>query len=326
MRRSLVLVLALAAAATLAGSAAPTHGRNVWSGNWTTNTGTLGLRWIADAAGAKAIQSFGGQPCAEPTDYFRGGYTTGAGDHGGVVGCTAGRTRLIARWNTNLATARDGTFDVRYSGGGFSGRYQEDNGGAGSYTGTFKGHFAGDGADAGDAASTTVTFSFRTHANNVQVVAPLVGRFQLGVANATGSGKLTFLNGVPSGAGTLRIVSDPLLPQYPTRTMSAKVIGAAFSEPAEGTRRLTLRVEITAHSHPEIDCAPGTVGILKLQDTQAVLSNGQKGDYVTLGSWQSKCPSFVMGWTNADGGARTSPATGGPPSGGQWAVVNISAS
>ena len=117
MRRVAVLGLILAVAGSLAGSASPTHGKNVWSGQWTTSTGALGLRWISDADGTKAIETFGGRPCPEPTDYFRGGYTTGAGDHGGVVGCTVNWRRLIARWNTNLASARDGTFDVSYSGG-----------------------------------------------------------------------------------------------------------------------------------------------------------------------------------------------------------------
>ncbi len=335
MRRVAVLGLILAVAGSLAGSASPTHGKNVWSGQWTTSTGTLGLRWISDADGTKAIETFGGRPCPEPTDYFRGGYTTGAGDHGGVVGCTVNWRRLIARWNTNLASARDGTFDVSYSGdtnpATFSGRYQEDGGGSGPYTGRFKGHFGGDGALKGGPSvageGKTYTFSFRTYANNVRVVKPLVGAWQLGVARATGSGKFEAHDGQLVGnPGTVRIVSDPLLSRYPTRTMTAKVIGFSYSStPHPAAELLSLKIQVTASSHPEIDCAPGTIGWVKLRDTDARLSNGKNGDYVTVGDWKSKCPSFVMGWTNADGGPRTAPQSGGPPDGGQWAIVSVSA-
>src|SRR3954452_17965323 len=142
MQRIAILGVTLAIAGALAGSASPTHGRNVWSGTWTTSTGTLGLRWITDAAGAKAIVSFGGKPCPAPTDYFRGGYATLAGDRGVVVGCTYGRTPLPGRWNTNFAPGRGGTFAVSYADRSFSGRYQEDGGGSGPYSGRFKGHFA----------------------------------------------------------------------------------------------------------------------------------------------------------------------------------------
>ena len=56
-------------------------------------------------------------------------------------------------------------------------------------------------------------------------------------------------------------------------------------------------------------------------------SNGKPSDYVVMGKWTaSRCPTFVQGWTNADGGARTSPTFGGPPNGGQWAVVRITSS
>jgi hypothetical protein len=85
---------------------------------------------------------------------------------------------------------------------------------------------------AGAGPTATVRFSFTTYANNVKVVAPLVGPWQLGTARLRGSGAL--------GGGALR----------------------------------------------------GTI-------------------------------TFVQGWTNEDGGPRTSPSRGGPPDGGQWGVVRI---
>jgi hypothetical protein len=158
---------------------------------------------------------------------------------------------------------------------------------------------------AGSTQAATITFSFQTYVHNVRVVAPLVGPWQLGTARLHGSGKL--------GGGGLRgsIVdfTDPLYSRYPPASMRAKVIGYSF---------------VTGATNGGPRCEPGVRGVVTLYDSAAKLSNGERSDYVVMGHWTAaRCPTFVQGWTNEDGGPRTSPARGGPPSGGQWAVVRI---
>lgn len=178
------------------------------------------------------------------------------------------------------------------------------------------------GAAAGRSSS-AIHFSFKTYANNVGVVAPLVGKWQLGKAWAHGSGSVDGDRIV----GSIVVLTDPLYPQYPAAKLKAEVIGYRFFQSAHNTyRKLTLTVEVTAATNGGENCVPGVRGVLALKDSKIPLSsNGEPSDYVTLNHWTgSDCPTFVMGWTNMDGGRRTSPARGGPPHGGQWAVVNIS--
>ena len=122
-----------------------THGKRVWSGQWTTNTGGVGFRWVTDSEGLAAIKSQGGKPCAEPTDYFRGGYVAGS-DRGKVTGCTKGNKKhLIARYVSDKSGS--GTFDITFAEpASFRGTYTTDARATGPYTGSFKGHFGGDGA------------------------------------------------------------------------------------------------------------------------------------------------------------------------------------
>jgi hypothetical protein len=170
-------------------------------------------------------------------------------------------------------------------------------------------------------SASTITFSFQAYANNVRVVAPLVGKWQLGKARIHGSGVLG------SGAqGTVNGNNTPIY--YPPSAMSADVIAYHYVGAAhDAYRKLTLTIEITSASGTNAECVPGTRGTMTLYDSKQKLSNGQPSDYVVMGHWTaSHCPGFVQGWTNEDGGARTSPHYGGPPHGGQWAVVRISAS
>jgi hypothetical protein len=169
----------------------------------------------------------------------------------------------------------------------------------------------------------TIHFSFSTYANNVRVVAPLVGRWQLGTARLHGSGVLG--SGVD---GSVVEFTDPLYARYPSATMRADVIAYHYVGGAHGLfDRLTLTIQITSATNGGPRCDPGVRGTLTLNDSDAKISNGENADYVVMGHWQgARCPSFVQGWTNEDGGLRTRPAHGGPPNGGQWAVVRISTS
>jgi hypothetical protein len=180
------------------------------------------------------------------------------------------------------------------------------------------------GAAAGRASS-TIHFSFKTYANNVRVVAPLVGKWQLGKAWAHGSGSMDGDHIV----GSFVVLTDPLFSQYPAAQLRAEVIGYRYFQSAHNTfRKLTMTVQVTSATNGGENCVSGVRGVLALKDSKIPLSsNGEPSDYVTLNHWTgSDCPTFVMGWTNADGGRRTSPARGGPPHGGQWAVVDISPS
>jgi hypothetical protein len=174
---------------------------------------------------------------------------------------------------------------------------------------------------AGGRSATTIHFSFQTYANNVRVVAPLVGAWQLGTARLHGSG----LVGDGRFLGTVVDFTDPLRARFPSASMTARIVGYRFEGGAHGSyRKLTLTVEIESATNGGQNCDPGTRGVVTLYDSAQTISNGERADYVVMGHWAgARCPTFVQGWTNEDGGARTSPAHGGPH-GGQWAVVNIS--
>lgn len=330
MRRIAVIPFAVLFAGIFAGSAAPTHGNNPWSGQWTTNSGGIAFRWVSDSEGSKAIKSQGGNPCAEPTEYFRGGYTTTAGDAGKVTGCTIGERRMVARWKTNFpANNRNGTFDITSGNNSFSGLFREDGGSSGPYTGRFKGHFGDDGyLQGGDCPffGGAYKFSFRTYANNVRVVAPLVGPWQLGIARAHGAGDFKVCDGKFVGnPGSISITFNPHGPKYADRSVKAKVIGFNSTIGAHQTyEQLTLKVQVTGSSHAdEGHCPLGLQGTITLYDSDEKLGNGKNSDHVVVNKWFGKCPTFYMGWTNEDGGARTDPPDGGPPGGGQWAIVAL---
>lgn len=110
-------------------------------------------------------------------------------------------------------------------------------------------------------------------------------------------------------------------------SLTAKVIGyLGHTAPAGHTRDnyLDLKVQITQSTYASRGLCPlGLIGHVILEDTNAVRRNGKSASYITLGSWGPKCPTFEMGWFNNPGGARTSPPYGGPPTGGQWAIVQV---
>lgn len=161
-----------------------------------------------------------------------------------------------------------------------------------------------------------IEFRFSAHANNVRVLPPLVGEWQLGVSRLSGRGEIR--DGAVTGTFT---DTDDLT--RGTRSLTATIEDGTFVE-VGGTRRLTLTVRITRSSHPADECAPGLTGLLELQDSPDPLpGNGQPNDFVRLTGWSGDCRTHVHGWNNEDPGPRTNPPTGGPPSGGQWADVEI---
>ncbi len=175
-----------------------------------------------------------------------------------------------------------------------------------------------------------IHFSFRTYANNVRVVPPLVGRFQLGTAISYGSGVLNPDGSVVSG-GVIRTVNRNTNPRI-TSSIWARVLSGRRSF-GSGFVSLRLVVEVTGSNSPQ-NCVVGTRGSIVLVDEDRPIGNGQTGDSVRSAYPRSggftrapdggaSCRSYVQGWNNTDGGRRTSPARGGP-GGGQSAVVAIS--
>jgi hypothetical protein len=172
---------------------------------------------------------------------------------------------------------------------------------------------------AGARHEATITFSFQGYANNVRVRPPLVGRFQLGVARTRGSGTLTS----SSTDGTLIGTNNPLDERYSSSSLRAEAIGYSYYQAAHAVyTKLTLTIQVVRTSGTA-NCEDGTRGTLTLYDSTQKLDNGQRSDYITVHWPAGRCPGFFQGWTNQDGGERTRPSYGGPPHGGQWAVVNV---
>lgn len=177
------------------------------------------------------------------------------------------------------------------------------------------------GAAGRPATSPTLRFSFEGYANNVRVLPPLVGKWQLGVGRIHGQG--VFAPGRVSG--TLTDTDDPKLSRYEPRSLRARIVGGNWTIAAHNvSRTLVLTVEITSSSHPDDECAPGLRGRLTLFDTDAKLSNGQVDDVIVLGKWAGKCNTHVHGWSNVDN-PRTDPTSGGR-GGGNWADVRVKVS
>src|SRR4051794_28716935 len=176
------------------------------------------------------------------------------------------------------------------------------------------------GAAAGHRTA-TIRFSFQTYANNVKVVAPLVGPWQLGTARLHGSGRV----GDGAFIGTAVDFTDPLYSRYEPASMRAHVVGYSYLGGAHGAfSKLTLTIEIDSATNGGARCDPRGPRALTLYDPKAPLANGRPPASGTRGHWTgARCPPFVQGWTNDDGGPRTSPARGGPPHGGQWAIVHV---
>jgi hypothetical protein len=164
------------------------------------------------------------------------------------------------------------------------------------------------------AAQSAPRWSYRGYANDVKVAPPLVGPFQLGVSHSSGS-----------GTGAQGTVTTRFTPKNQQRyggpySFTASVTSFSYHASAHGTtKKLVLHVTITQTNGPK--CQSGDTGTLTLTDSSKKLSNGERQDKAEFAWDHARCPGFVQGWSNADGGVKTSPHYGGPPHGGQWAIV-----
>ena len=159
------------------------------------------------------------------------------------------------------------------------------------------------------------SFSFRSYANNVRVVPPLVGQWQLGTVNLSGSGE--FRNGKFTGNVTCN--------DSPQGTIRLRITDGRYWEDGD-VRRLNLAVVITSSTHTARQgCGVGLTGLLQLGDSDGQLPNRQTKDWIGLGRWSGPC-GHDHGFNNADPPAGTLPPHQ-PPRGGSgggiWANVKI---
>jgi hypothetical protein len=151
------------------------------------------------------------------------------------------------------------------------------------------------------------------------VVPPLVGPWQLGRAQISGYGTLGH-----GFYGRYSVNNNPLYEQYQPTAMQAQVTGYSYSAaPHKTSQTLRMTISVTVANAP--NCSVGDTATLTLYESAKKLSNHQSSDYITVTNWNGRCPEFFQGWSNQNGGARTSPSYGGPPHGGQWAIVKIAA-
>ena len=147
-------------------------------------------------------------------------------------------------------------------------------------------------------AGTAPEWSFKAYANDVRVVPPLVGDWQLGKSRISGSGV--------GFDGSLRDTWEPHKARYQPAQMRSHVTGYHYRQAAHGVSE-TLVLNIVIDSTDSPGCAAGDTGKLKLVDSTQKLSNGESADRVSM-SWKNdRCPGWVQGWSNEDGGRKTSP-------------------
>ncbi len=174
LRPRMLFGLAVLLGAGLAGAFAPmasaSHAEQKWAGYWHFThlnspnpglTGGFALQHRPDDEGENLLDLIGGIACAEPTDYFVGGYTVpdtedlapdqSYNDTGKIRGCTVGdRLHLRGRYQSNQDPSVAGDIDLVLSESDverWNGTFTVDGDTETySWTGYFQGHFD-DGAD-----------------------------------------------------------------------------------------------------------------------------------------------------------------------------------
>jgi hypothetical protein len=338
VRQALLLGVVIAAAVCVPVAL----GDNVWSGTWSpTSTGsTLNFHWVSDSAGRSALQDAGGDPCDDPTDYFDGTYfNQPSGDSGSIVGCTTKKgCTLEGRYVGKQAA---GSFTISWRDRNpprFTGSYDPDDGEGNGWSGTFSKHFSGDGQNRGTLCGQgaagggggggsggrhgggfigPLEFTADMYAHNVKVLPPLVGDFQLGVVRIKGSGKI---DADGSASGSFHVTFDPERSRYSPTSLSVSVVDAGVTKKGSKTTIL-LKVKITGSNNPRGQCPVGDTGLVTLIDWPKKLSNGKDSDFISITDWTKAC-GHQHGTGNEDS-AKALPTRGGPPDGGQWAIVKI---
>lgn len=159
-----------------------------------------------------------------------------------------------------------------------------------------------------------------------------VGPFQLGPVRISGSGEIRESDGAVLSGGLINHTDDLRMDQYPNHVTTWQVVRGLGVQRAGARTVVRLQVRVVTSNYPNI-CPVGTLGVLTLIDDKTRLGNGQTSD--SIGTEMPNPPSLApdqgaacrthnhgMSNTTVDW---TDPPAGGPPSGGNWAVVNLTA-
>lgn len=176
-----------------------------------------------------------------------------------------------------------------------------------------------------------VSFRFRGYANSVRVVPPLIGEWQLGRVTYEGSGTLDLVTDRATGS-----LVDRDDGRRGIHRITERMVRVFSVQRRTEYVRMSIRVQVTRSNHLR-SCPLRTYGTLTIYDHQGLLPNGQDRDSIAIAHPRSggptkapdggrACRTHIHGFNNTDGGERTSPSQGGPPNGGQWAIVTIALS
>jgi hypothetical protein len=188
-----------------------------------------------------------------------------------------------------------------------------------------------DPAGGGQAVPDRIRFSFRGYGNPQRPFPGYVGPFQLGPVSISGSGELRGSDGALLSGGLI-IHSDDLRDRrYPTHRTTWQVVKGLNVQNAGGRTVLRLQVQVVGSNYANI-CPVGTLGVIDLIDDNRRLANGHTADGIRTEmpnppslapDGGAACRTHTHGMNN-ENYSWTDPPSGGPPSGGIWAIVEIS--
>ncbi|MEZ5727106.1 MAG: PAN domain-containing protein [Burkholderiaceae bacterium] len=179
----------------------------------------------------------------------------------------------------------------------------------------------------------TFSFDFSAYGNPQRPFPGYQGPWQLGPVTVRGAGVVRASDGALVGGGQVSIsVDTPRGGQYTRHRVTAQVLRMTRIQNIGGGVEADLQVRVTSSRYGQI-CPVGTLGVVTLIANKARLPNGQTSDglrtqfpspFSRAPDGQAACRTHVHGFNNVDV-PYTDPPRGGPPSGGNRAVVNLSA-
>jgi hypothetical protein len=317
---ALLLVPAASAVRSAARKPPVTH---VWSGQWVTNSNTGGgfaLRAMASSYGIAAMKELRGQPCVQPTTYYRGGYYDPSNGRGGkVVGCTDGAS-FLARYlgDPKEDPGAAGGIDVDYippksptDRPAFAGTYKPDaTGGPYKYIGVHGQDFDGDGC----CSPLVVTFTLRLRGKpNLAIKGPKPDAVTSATLSVSGA-HATFTK-VKQPSPVLEatetkghIVLDEVLADGTKRHFQFGIISGTLYAPT--TRRLALLLEVEQSNDPACPAVghrAATLNVLPsfqgVRDTIILFGIPYSQNVDPFGFITSQpCKGQAFGWETGSGG------------------------
>jgi PAN domain-containing protein len=173
-------------------------------------------------------------------------------------------------------------------------------------------------------------FSFSGYGNPQRPFPGYVGEFQFGPVSISGSGEIREADGAVLSGGLINHTDNLRDNRYPNHTTTWQVVRSLGVQRAGVRTVVQLQVRVVSSNYPDI-CPVGTLGVLTLIDDKTRLANGQTSDGIATEmpnppsiapDQGAACRSHNHGMNNTTVNW-TDPPVGGPPSGGNWAVVNL---